>query len=77
MSFPLLREAAMTPREQIQEQAKIAASKIREAMTEFAEATGMRAGIDIDWMQAHCLEADAPTNRVAAVRIRIGDESMG
>ena len=74
---PIHRKTDMTPRDQIQEHAKIAASKIREAMTEFAEATGMRAGIDIDWMQAHCLEEDAPTNRVAAVRIRIGDEAMG
>lgn len=64
----------MTPRDQIQEHAKAAATKIREAMGEFAEATGMRAGIDIDWLQTYSLEEGAAVNRVAAVRLRIDDQ---
>lgn len=39
----------MTPREQIQEHARVAAAKIREAMKEFAEATGAKAQVSVNW----------------------------
>lgn len=39
----------MTPREQIQEHASVAAAKIREAMNEFAEATGCKAQVSVNW----------------------------
>lgn len=39
----------MTPREQIQEHARVAAKKIREAMDEFAESAGCEAQVQIYW----------------------------
>ncbi|MCX7509430.1 hypothetical protein [Delftia tsuruhatensis] len=67
----------MTPRDQIQEHAKTAAAKIREAMNEFAKATGMSARVDIDWGRGAWLESATPSNFVTNVRVRIDDEAMG
>ena len=39
----------MTPREQIQEHARLAAAKIREAMDEFAEFAGCQAQVEVHW----------------------------
>lgn len=65
----------MTPRDQIQEQAKIAAKKVREAMEEFAAATGMCASVDVFWVQACFIESDRPINVVRDVAIRFADEA--
>lgn len=65
----------MTPRDQIQEQAKIAAKKVREAMVEFAAATGMAATVDVSWVQVFMLSASRPTNLVRDVTIRFDDQA--
>lgn len=44
---------AMTPKEQIQAEAAKASAKIREAMNEFAEATGMTAQVEIYWHEGN------------------------
>lgn len=67
----------MTPRDQIQEHAKIAASKVRTAMVEFAAATGMRASVDVGWIQVNRLESATPGHIVTNVRLLIDDEAMG
>jgi len=67
----------MTPRDQIQEHAKTAAGKIREAMTEFSNATGMRARVDVDWVQVNRLESATPEHIVTTVRLHIDDEAFG
>lgn len=43
------KKSTMTPCEQIQEHACMAAAKIREAMNEFAEATGCKARVSVNW----------------------------
>ena len=48
----------MTPRDQIQEHAKTAAAKIREALQEFTEATGLPANVNPVYV--HYIEDDAP-----------------
>lgn len=65
----------MTPRDQIQEHAQIAAKKVREAMSEFAAATGMCARVDVSWVQARYIESDRPVNIVQDVTIRFDDEA--
>lgn len=65
----------MTPRDQIQQHAQTAAAKIRDAMTEFSNATGMRASVDVGWVQEHRLESAAPAHHVTTVRLRIDDEA--
>lgn len=67
----------MTPRDQIQKHAQTAAAKIREAMTDFSTATGMRASVDVNWVQEHRLEAGAPVHHVGTVRLHIDDEALG
>lgn len=67
----------MTPRDQIQQHAQTAAAKIREAMTEFSKATGMRASVAVDWVQMSHLESTTPEHFVTAVRLHIDDEAMG
>lgn len=51
----------MTPRDQIQEHAKIAAAKIREAMAEFLEATGLEAQVYFQYVRY--IGDDAPILR--------------
>ena len=67
----------MTPRDQIQEHAKTAAAKIRDAMAEFSNATGMRARVDVDWVQVNRMESETPEHIVAAIRLLIDDEVLG
>lgn len=67
----------MTPRDQIQEHAKAAAAKIREAMSEFSKQTGMRASVDVGWIQVNRLESATPGHIVTNVRLLIDDEAMG
>lgn len=67
----------MTPRDQIQQHAKTAAGKIREAMTEFSNATGMRARVDVDWVQVNRMESETPEHIVTTVRLRVDDETLG
>ncbi|MDH0777523.1 hypothetical protein N5C96_29335 [Delftia tsuruhatensis] len=67
----------MTPRDQIQEHAKTAAAKIRDAMTEFSNATGMRATVDVGWIQLNCMESATPEHIVTTVRLHIDDEALG
>jgi hypothetical protein len=67
----------MTPRDQIQEHAKTAAAKIRDAMAEFSKATGMRARVDVDWVQVNRMESATPEHIVTTVRLRIDDEALG
>ena len=55
----------MTPREQIQEHARVAAAKIREAMNEFAEATGAPAEVYVNWHYGNIQHI------VASVEVRI------
>lgn len=64
----------MTPRDQIQEHAKIAAEKVREAMEEFAAATGMCATVDVSWVQMLFIESSRPINIVQDVAIRFDDD---
>lgn len=64
----------MTPRDQIQEHAKIAAAKVRAAMAEFANATGMRASVEVSWAQASHLSSTTQVNLVDTVRLHIDDE---
>ena len=66
----------MSPRDQIQEHAKIAAVKIREAMTEFSKQTGMRASVDVGWIQEFRLDSAASVNHVATVQLHIDDEAQ-
>lgn len=66
----------MTPRDQIQEHAKIAAEKVRVAMAEFATSTGMRASVEVSWAQANYLSLATPVNLVDTVRLHIDDEVM-
>lgn len=67
----------MTPRDQIQEHAKTAAAKIREAMSEFSKQTGMRASVDVGWVQVNRLESATPEHAVTTVRLHIDDEALG
>ncbi len=67
----------MTPRDQIQEHAKTAAAKIREVMTEFSKQTGMRASVDVGWVQMNRLESTTPEHIVTTVRLHIDDEALG
>lgn len=64
----------MTPRDQIQEHAKAAAEKVRAAMTQFAEATGMRASVEVGWAVVNRLESATPVNIVTDVRLLLDDE---
>lgn len=74
---PIHRKNAMTPRDQIQQHAKAAAEKVRAAMAEFSKATGMRASVDVNWVQASFISSDTPVNLVESVRLRICDEAHG
>lgn len=65
----------MTPRHQIQEDAKIAAEKVRQAMSEFSAATGMRATVDVSWLQMDFICANSPKYVVQDVSIRFSDEA--
>ncbi|WP_250439338.1 hypothetical protein [Delftia tsuruhatensis] len=67
----------MTPRDQIQEHAKTAAAKIRDAMTEFSSATGMRATVDVGWVQLNRMESATPEHIVTTVRLHIDDKALG
>ena len=67
----------MTPRDQIQQHAQTAAAKIREAMTEFSKVTGMRARVDVDWVQVNRMESATPEHIVTTVRLHIDDEALG
>ena len=64
----------MTPREQIQEHARVAAKKVKEAMTEFAAATGMTASAYIDWQSIVQVDKDHPQYIVTGVTIAYNDE---
>ena len=59
----------MTPRDQIQEHAKIASAKIREAMEEFVKNTGYAASLEIDWLETTFIDDRQPTVRIRDVRI--------
>lgn len=65
----------MTPRDQIQEHAKTAAFKVRQALNEFSEATGMRATVDVSWLQMDFICANSPKHVVQDVAIRFSDEA--
>lgn len=65
----------MTPRDQIQEHAKTAAKKVREAMEEFAAATGMCATVGVDWVQVDFIASSSPRYIVQDVAIRLHDEA--
>ncbi|ARU04742.1 hypothetical protein CCO03_08680 [Comamonas serinivorans] len=67
----------MTPRDQIQEHAQIAAAKVREAMAEFHRATGMRSSIDVHWVEVRLFASKAPRYLLEDVRLCIQDEAMG
>lgn len=71
----IVRQTAMTPRDQVQEQAQIAAKKVREAMVEFAAVTGMRATVDVSWLQMDFICASSPKYVVQDVSIRFADEA--
>lgn len=51
----------MTPREQIQDHARVAAKKVKEAMTEFSAATGMTANPYIQWVMTYQIDSGSPT----------------
>lgn len=65
----------MTPRDQIQEHAKTAAFKVRQALNEFSAATGMCATVDVEWMYVQCIASSRPDYLVQNVSIRFADEA--
>lgn len=64
----------MTPREQIQEHARVAAKKVKEAMTEFAAATGMTANPYIQWVTTYQIDSTTPTHVAGDCVIAYEDE---
>lgn len=65
----------MTPRDQIQEHAKTAAFKVRQALNEFSAATGMCATVDVEWMHTQYIASSRPDYLVQSVSIRFTDEA--
>ena len=46
-------------------------------MTEFSNATGMRARVDVGWVQLNRMESATPEHIVTTVRLHIDDEVLG
>lgn len=65
----------MTPRDQIQEHAKIAAEKVRAALEEFEKATGMAGHPFARWVSLETLADDRVRHVLASVRIAFDGEA--
>lgn len=65
----------MTPRDQIQEHAKIAAGKVHAALEEFEAATGMAAHPYVQWVQHSTPGDDRVRHVLATVRIAFDGEA--
>lgn len=63
----------MTLRAQIKDRATIAAAKIRDAMQEFSDATGLSASVDVSWNETHHLGEELPAFHVRNVAVRFHD----
>ena len=63
----------MTLRAQIKDHATVAATKIRDAMQEFSNATGLSASVDVSWNEAHHLGEEIPEFHVRNVTVRFHD----
>lgn len=66
----------MTLRAQIQDHASVAAAKIRDAMQEFSDATGLAASVDVRWVEQNRLEAKLPEFFVSSVTVRFDDAAV-
>lgn len=66
----------MTLRAQIQDHASVAGAKIRDAMQEFSNATGLAASVDVRWLEQHRLESALPEFLVSSVTVRFDDAAV-
>lgn len=66
----------MTLRAQIQDHASVAAAKIRDAMQEFSNATGLAASVDVCWFERNRLESALPEFLVSSVTVRFDDAAV-
>lgn len=64
------KESTMTPREQIQEHARVAARKIHAIMEEFTEATGVMAQVDVQYLMLDRIDKVEADYRVQDVKVR-------
>lgn len=64
------KESTMTPREQIQEHARVAARKIHAIMEEFTEATGVMAQVDVQYLMLDRIDKIEADYRVQDVKVR-------
>lgn len=60
----------MTPREQIQEHARVAAAKILAVMEEFTAATGVMAQVDVQYLMIDLIDKVGTDYRVQDVKVR-------
>lgn len=63
----------MTLHAQVKDHASVTAAKIRDAMQEFSDATGLSASVDVSWNETHQLGAALPEFHVRNVTVRFHD----